>query len=319
MRFILILMASLFGPGLAHAADIAGSSDYPLIPRYEGSDIVKYEHLEFSDYRLMVEAATAYGGVENNLDATLPLEGEVTRITYRAPAERSVLEVFRNYEAALKEAGFEPVYSCEKEACGGRNFNHILAAGDLYMVLGEMQAEQRYLAAKLSRPEGDVYAAVYVVKNNSGGGPNMGRTMVQLDVVEMEPMEEKMVVLDSGALKSGLATEGRIAVYGILFDFDKAVIRPDSKPQLEEIAAFLKQVSDLEVLIVGHTDSKGALDYNRELSERRAKAVVAALSGTYGIDPGRLTAVGLGMAAPVASNRTEEGRAQNRRVEIVER
>src|SRR5690606_34059020 len=174
--------------------------------------------------------------------------------------------------------GFETVFTCEKDACGGRNFNHTIAADKLYSLFGEYQAEQRYLAAKLSRAEGDVYAAVYAVMNKAGGGPNANRTMVQLDVVELKPMEDKMVVLDAGTLRTEIASEGRVAVYGILFDFDKADIRPDSQPQLDEIAALLKDNPDLDVLIVGHTDAKGALDYNRDLSLRRANAVVAALT-----------------------------------------
>lgn len=318
MRFLLTIIIFLFGINAANAADVAGSADHPLVPRYENSEIVAYQTEEFTDYRLMVARAKNYGGLDKNLDATLPLEGKVTRISYRAPADRSTLEVFRNYENALKAAGFETVFTCEKDACGGRNFNHAIAAGELYSLFGEYQAEQRYLAAKLSRPEGDVYVAVYAVMNKAGGGPNANRTMVQLDVVEMKPMEEKMVVLDASALQSEIATEGRVAVYGILFDFDKADIRPDSEPQLQEIAALLKDSPDLKVLIVGHTDAKGALDYNRDLSLRRGKSVVTALTSGYDIDADRLTAVGVGMAAPVASNRTEEGRAKNRRVEIVE-
>jgi outer membrane protein OmpA-like peptidoglycan-associated protein len=75
----------------------------------------------------------------------------------------------------------------------------------------------------------------------------------------------------------------------------------------------------LQVIIVGHTDGKGAFDYNLSLSQRRAQAVVSALNSGHGIKSSRLTAAGAGMIAPVASNRTDEGRAKNRRVEIVER
>jgi outer membrane protein OmpA-like peptidoglycan-associated protein len=319
MRLTAALLFALFCIGPAFAADVAGSAGHPLVPRYEGSEIVAYTTEEFTDYRLLNAKAKNYGGLDKNHDATLPLEGKVTRISYRAPANRSVLEVFRNYEDALKAAGFQTIFACDRETCGGRNFNHAIAAGKLYSLFGEYQAEQRYLAVKLSRPEGDVYAAVYAVMNKAGGGPNANRAMVQLDVVELKPMEEKMVVLDAGALQSEIATEGRVAVYGILFDFDKADIRPDSKPQLNEIGSLLKASPDLKVLIVGHTDAKGALDYNRDLSLRRARAVVQALTSGYGVEAGRLTAVGVGMAAPVATNRTEEGRAKNRRVEIVER
>lgn len=319
MRFLTAFIAMSLAALTAHAADIEGSADHALVPRYEDSEIVAYASEEFSDYRLLNAPVKNYGGLDKNHDATLLLEGKLARISYRAPAERSVLEVFRNYENALKAAGFETIFTCDRDACGGRNFNHAMAEGNLYSLFGEYQAEQRYLAAKLPRPEGDVYAAVYVVMNKSGGGPNKDRAMVQLDVVELKPMEDKMVVLDVSALDAGLATDGRIAVYGILFDFDKADIRPDSKPQLDEIATLLKERPELQVLIVGHTDNKGTLDYNQVLSAKRAGAVVDALTGTYGIDAARLTPVGAGMAAPVATNRTEEGRAKNRRVEIVER
>ncbi len=313
------IMLTLALVATSHAADIQGSRDHPLIPRYEGAEIVKYATNEFTDFRLPNAKATAYGGLDKNRDATLSLEGKLTRISYRAPEGRSILEVFRNYENALKEAGFEELFACDREDCGGRNFNHTLWSGDLYSLFGDYHAEQRYLAGKVKRPEGDVYVGLYAVENKAGGGPNKDRTMVQLDVIEVQPMEEKMVVLDAGTLDTGLSSEGRIAVYGILFDFDEADIRPESKPQLEEIARLLNDCSDLNVLIVGHTDNKGALDYNQSLSARRAQSVVDALSGSYGIDAARMTPVGVGMAAPVATNRTEDGRAANRRVELVER
>lgn len=319
MRFLIALVFVSQAMVTADAADIEGSTDHALVPRYEDSEIVAYASEEFSDYRLLNARAENYGGLDKNIEATLSLEGKVTRITYRAPADRSVLEVFRNYENALKEAGFETIFACDRDACGGRNFNHAIAEDNLYSLFGEYEEEQRYLAARLKRDEGDAYVALYAALNQAGGGPNKDRTMVQLDVIELKPMEEKMVVLDASALDAGLATDGRIAVYGILFDFDKADLRPDSKPQLDQIATLLQERPDLNVLIVGHTDNKGTLDYNQLLSAERAGAVVDALERTYGIDATRLTAVGAGMAAPVATNRTEKGRASNRRVEIVER
>lgn len=303
----------------ALAEDGSGSADHPLIPRYEGSEIVRYDVQEFTEYRLPVGEAKAYGGLEKNLESTIALEGKVTRLSYRAPAERGVLEVFRNYENALKEAGFEQVFACSAASCGGRNFNHVIASGPLYGLFGEYYQEQRYLAAKSDKGPAPVYVSLYAVMNKAGGGPNRNRTMIQLDVIELKPMEERMVVVDAGMMGNELATEGSVALYGILFDFDKADIRPDSKPQLDEIAALLKSNPDLDVLVVGHTDGKGEFDYNQALSERRARAVVAALVDDYGISAKRLTPVGVGMAAPVATNRTEEGRAKNRRVVLVER
>jgi outer membrane protein OmpA-like peptidoglycan-associated protein len=314
----LLAMAITIACGAVHAQDIEGSVDHALAPRYEGSEIVRYDTQKFTDYRLMVKPATAYGGVAKNLAATLPLEGTITRISYRAPADRSVLEVFRNYENALKAAGFEPVFACERKDCGGRNFNAVMASGFLYSLFGEYQAEQRYLAAKLSRPEGDVYAAVYAVMNKSGGGPNKDRVMLQLDVVELKPMEQRMVLVKAADIERDLASAGRVAIYGILFDLDKDTMRPDSKPQLDEIGALLKRNPGLKVLVVGHTDAQGTLEYNSDLSLRRARSIAKVLISDYGVDAGRLTPIGVGMAAPLATNRTAEGRAKNRRVELVD-
>lgn len=314
---VAVVMTAFCG-GTVEAADVKGSKDHPLIPRYEGSEIVKYGTDAFTDYAIMVAPAKAYGGKEKNLGATQSLEGKVTRISYRAPADRSTLEVFRNYEQALKKAGFEPIFTCAQAACGGRNFNLSVGGGDLYSLFGDYPAEQRYLAAKLVRPEGDVYTSLYTVVNKAGGGPNKDRAMIQLDVIELKPMEQRMVVLDASALQRDIAKQGRVAVYGILFDFDKDAMRPDSKPQLEEIAKLLKGAPNLRVLIVGHTDAKGRMDYNRDLSERRARSIVDALARDYGIERSRLTPMGVGMAAPVASNRDEQGRALNRRVELVD-
>jgi OmpA-OmpF porin, OOP family len=302
----------------AAAQDIKGSRDHPLVPRYEGSLIIRYTTEDFTDYRLFTQPAKHYGGPGKNLDATVPLEGKLTRITYRGPAERSALEVFRNYEQALKSAGFQTVFACARDECGGRNFNHAVSPREGYTSFGEYHAEQRYLAARLARAEGDVYVSLYVVLNKAGGGPDEDRPMIQLDVIELKTMEERMVVAKAEDMQREIGTEGRVAVYGILFDFDKDTLRPDSKPQLEEIAKLLKRAPSLKVLIVGHTDAKGGMDYNQKLSERRARAVVEALTRDYGIGRGRLTPVGVGMAAPVATNRTDQGRGLNRRVELVD-
>lgn len=128
-----------------------------------------------------------------------------------------------------------------------------------------------------------------------------------------------MVLVEAGELQRGLDAQGRVALYGLYFDTDKADMRADSQPQLAEIAKLLQASAQLQVLVVGHTDAQGALDYNRDLSQRRAQSIVEALVSQHGIARQRLSAVGVGMAAPVASNRDEAGRALNRRVELVER
>ena len=115
-----------------------------------------------------------------------------------------------------------------------------------------------------------------------------------------------------------LLRQNRIALYGIYFDTGKAEIKADSKGQLDEMAKLLDQEKTLKVHIVGHTDNQGTLENNRALSQKRADAITAALIKNYKVDPKRLQPSGAASLSPVASNRTETGRAKNRRVELVE-
>jgi OOP family OmpA-OmpF porin len=107
----------------------------------------------------------------------------------------------------------------------------------------------------------------------------------------------------------------KIILRGVNFDFDKANIRPDAAPILKEAATILKDNATLKVSVEGHTDAKGSDDYNLKLSMRRAAAVKAFLV-KEGVAEGRLSTRGLGESQPVASNETDDGRAQNRRVEL---
>jgi len=119
------------------------------------------------------------------------------------------------------------------------------------------------------------------------------------------------------ALETRLATTGRAAVYGIYFDFDSATVREQSTPALQQITDALNNNPSWKLLIEGHTDNLGGDAYNLDLSKRRSEAVKVALVTRYHIDAVRLTTVGYGASRPKASNDTLEGRAQNRRVELV--
>jgi outer membrane protein OmpA-like peptidoglycan-associated protein len=120
----------------------------------------------------------------------------------------------------------------------------------------------------------------------------------------------------SGEMKKKLLSDGRVRVYGILFDLDSAVIRSESKPVLEEVLTLLKGEPGWKLTIEGHTDSTGSDSHNQTLSQQRAEAVKAYLV-TGGIGTDRLQTKGFGESKPVADNVTELGRAQNRRVELV--
>jgi len=103
----------------------------------------------------------------------------------------------------------------------------------------------------------------------------------------------------------------------IEFAFDRATVQPQYQPLIHQAAEFIRRYPQMKILIAGHTDSRGSEEYNLKLSQRRAEAVRRALITTEGIDPDTLVAVGYGESKPVASNDTEAGRQQNRRVEVI--
>ncbi|MGB4703807.1 MAG: OmpA family protein [Candidatus Saccharicenans sp.] len=126
------------------------------------------------------------------------------------------------------------------------------------------------------------------------------------------------VVADAKSLFNDIQLTGHASVYGIYFDFDRADLKPESEPAIKEIARLLQENKGLKLYVVGHTDMVGDLEYNLNLSRARAEAVIKELTTRYGISADRLKPYGLGPLAPVASNRTDDGRARNRRVELVE-
>lgn len=139
-----------------------------------------------------------------------------------------------------------------------------------------------------------------------------------LTIVEREALNQE-VFANAEAMKKGVLNDGHIALYGVYFDSGKAVVKAGSEKAIEEIARFLTENPSVNLYIVGHTDSDGDLYSNMELAAKRAAAVIHILLEKYKIDGSRLNPKGLGPLAPVASNRTQEGKAKNRRVELVEK
>jgi len=301
----LVLMLILAAPTLALGApDLAGSADHPRIGRFEGAWIVAHDVRDFDAYTLPV------GPIKGKTGPSLALEGRVTRIGYVQDPGPSVLEVARNFENRLVERGFEVLFQCDAKPCGGYDFRYgieVLPIPKMDIDLSKF----RYLAARAPAAEGvpETFASVLISAVNR-------QVRTQVIVVEREAMENRMI--DAAAMAEGITADGRISLYGINFDTDSAAIKPSSEPALTEIAKLMQAEPELKLIVVGHTDSQGSLDYNMSLSQRRAAAVVAALVKTYGIARGRLSSAGVGYLAPVGSNRTEAGRALNRRVELIE-
>jgi outer membrane protein OmpA-like peptidoglycan-associated protein len=208
------------------------------------------------------------------------------------------------------------LFECHRETCGDRSGSNLwFTLIDRRALASSMAAgwdTGRYTALRLKRAEGDVFVSIYVQQ-----AAQMIQTRVE--VIEVRGMEaDRIRVLGASELKSALDATGKVALYGIFFDVDKAEVKPDSKPQIDAIVAFLAANPAINVVVAGHTDNQGAFDYNVGLSQRRAQAVSRVLSSA-GIAPARVTAFGAGMSSPVASNETPEGQGRNRRVEIVRR
>ena len=297
-----------------------GGQDHPLVSRFQGAILHNYGVNNFEQVKVPLSGTT---------DDTV--EGKVYNYFYVMPADRTALEVYRNYKGALEKAGFQILAACEveRECEKQRLGRHATEWSDKsstwvggYDPVSRIDSNgnypPRYLAARLKRAAGDVTVALMVrgpsstQKDAGVGGP------IFLQVIEAKPMETGNVTVNADAISKTLASEGKMALYGIYFDTGKAELKPESKPQLEEMAKLLAAQKSLKVFIVGHTDNQGALDANVALSQKRADAIVAALARDYKVDPKRMLARGAANYSPVASNTNDAGRARNRRVELVE-
>jgi OOP family OmpA-OmpF porin len=354
LRTVLVVTAcaaAVFAQPIASipTADRKGSKDSPLLKRYEGSFIVAYEHKSFGELTLPLsplvlvpDKQTQQNDHVHEPKQKKALEGSYTRIAYLLPAERSPLEVLRNYQDEIKSKGGKVLFECKGAECGGSPQRSSAGGGGdmslaMYLyppervidqhgtngwcALAEQITDQRYTVAELPQSGAHVSVHAYTIvspdRYDACRALN-GRTVAVVDIVEARDREKKMVTVNAGEMAKSIDATGRVALYGIYFDFNKADLKPESDATLQQIAALMKQNAALKVLIVGHTDNVGSFSFNMDLSQRRAAAVVAALATRFSIAKERMTPVGVSFASPVAPNKTEDGRAKNRRVELVE-
>jgi len=188
-----------------------------------------------------------------------------------------------------------------------------------YCALTSRIVDQQYMSATI--PDRDAFISVlaYGIADNSFCKAFNHHTVVVLDFVVPKAVEKKIVVVKAEEMTKKLYNGGKIALYGIYFDTDRAAVKVKSNPTLVEIAKMLRKNPEMKILVVGHTDNKGDFDYNLDLSQRRARAVVTILTTKYAIAADRLKPFGVSYGCPTATNSTEQGRAKNRRVELVVR
>jgi OmpA-OmpF porin, OOP family len=265
--------------------DISGAgaeSEFKDTPYFSGMPnhrITDASDQDFSDYRFY-----------NGKDCTT-VEGKKYSRTYtlkEGAKQSSELQISRNYSNSIKSMGGTIIFDGEcsgancAENCGGR------------MMVGKVI-------------KGGSELWVEVVPFNEGND-------YYLTVIVKEAMKQDVTASN---MLDALNRDGHIALY-INFDTGKANIKPESKPIITQIVEMLKANPGLMVSVEGHTDNVGNPASNKTLSDQRAKTVVAAIVA-QGIDAKRLSALGHGQDKPIADNKTEEGRAKNRRVELVKK
>ena len=236
------------------------------------------------NYRIADCKIEDYGVYEfwtDNARKKIPVEGKFTYIAYAytgaGGTEPSALAIVRNYENAIKKAG-----------------GTILQINPTWWVNGKIVKDGQEVWVQAERGNGRIW----------------------LRIVEKKEMEQ-FIEADATALGNDIRSTGHVAVYGINFDTAKSTIKPESAQAIGEIAKLLKADLGLKLFVVGHTDSEGGIESNLKLSKDRAEAVLQSLVNDHGIAAARLRAYGCGQFAPVASNDTDEGKAKNRRVELV--
>lgn len=242
-------------------------------------------------------------------DRIVAIEGKVFRDRFRLtdPKQReySAIEFHRNYADAVA-------------ALGGAEVSDVQYTHKVIAAFGGRPAVDAHYHGACAAPgcENHTYlirksGREYWIQVSTGAIPLRGEVVV----LEKQAMESRLAFLDAAAMKRKLDAEGRVALY-INFDLDAATLRPDAAPVVEEIARLLQSDPALKLSIDGHTDNSGSAGHNRTLSQQRAQAVRDALVAR-GIQADRLSANGFGPDRPLADNADEDGRAKNRRVELV--
>ncbi|MCF8067336.1 MAG: OmpA family protein [Desulfobacterales bacterium] len=199
------------------------------------------------------------------------------------------------------------------------------SSGSRVQDMANVEFFENYKAAAIEKGGETVFEdrdqLVFTIPRDDGGRSwcrvtlNAGMGQQYLVIIDEKGLETSMT-FGPKELKEALDKDGKVLLYGILFDLDEATLKIESVKQLQHMVSLMITYPELNIEIQGHTDNQGADTYNMELSQKRAQTVCAYLE-LFGILPDRLLAVGYGETRPVAGNDTEEGRAKNRRVELV--
>lgn len=232
----------------------------------------------------------------------------------------TTLQILAPLRAQLQDAGFATLYECEARVCGGFDFRYqidVMPEPDMHVNLGDY----RYLAAQRSVDGAPEYVGLIVSRSANAGFVQLTRIGAANDAAGITASTKApppdIALQPAGPVGEQLELNGYSTLNDLYFKTGSSQLDDRPFASLAALAAYLAAWPDRQVVLVGHTDAEGSLDANIALSRRRAMAVVERLVGTLGVSPGQVSADGVGFLAPRASNLTDEGRAQNRRVEVI--
>jgi OmpA-OmpF porin, OOP family len=264
------------------APALLAQADYPGTKDYPG--IERMPNTRTLGYTYNKFDSFDFPVTENNKEKSQSVEGARYFFHYKVKdgvAPGGALETIRNYQNAAKAAGGQILYEYTAGVNRRTTIRMRKGASEIWLFI-------------------NAYTGEY-----------------EMTIIEKQAMEQQ-VTMDAAAMAGSIANTGSVAIYGIYFDTGKSVVKPESEPAIVEIAKLLTKSPAMKVYIVGHTDMVGDANANQMLSQSRAQSVINELITKHSISDARMIARGLGPYAPVASNKTEEGRAKNRRVELVE-
>lgn len=278
--FLALLCLLLCAPAwaLSDPDDAEGITDHPEIPRYPGYWVSDGNISDFNSHEFTVKRD------DENGDQTKTVEGRYWYLRYAVKEgvkNPSALALARNYENAIKQKGGTTLWKEQGSDSARATFKMSAGKSSRWMQLSVYD-------------EGRAY---------------------EMYIVEEAGMEQQ-IELSASQMLEQLDKNGFVALYGIHFDTGKDVIKPESEALLNEIVSLMSSNAGLKLSVEGHTDNVGDKKSNEALSKKRAESVKKWLVGK-GVDAKRLASAGHGDSVPVADNRLEEGRAKNRRVELV--
>lgn len=246
------------------------------------------------------------------------VSGQIRTVVYQTDMESSTFELLNSSWEELEQIGFNRVFQCDTQKCGGFQFRHnieVVEPPNMFVNLGDF----KFITATRVHSLGKDYATILVSRSLKTGFIQI-IIISQPTFIKNAPViitNDGTTLIDDPGIESALFNQGFAILYDIEFKTGEATLENDGLDIFFEVASFLEENPNHSIVLVGHTDTSGSAEVNSELSFERAKSVQQVLINQYGVNPKQLSAYGNSFFSPRSTNLTPEGQRQNRRVEAI--